>query len=280
MAVASILPAVRRDLEGASNAARRQDDRAGAEDPKSAAFSIVTERPRHTIAVLQERDHRTLHVHIDPAMNAVVLQCADHLQTGAIANVRQPGIPMAAEVPLQNSSIRCAIEQRAPRLELANPIGRLFRVQLRHSPVVDVLAAAHGVGEVHAPIVSIVDVAERRGGSPLRHNGVRLSQQRLAHEPDARAVRRCLDRRPQARPARADHEHIMIYGFVVTHQILSHSLLTPSNDPPIVPHTHRAHSHIQVGECHTDETGPRPSHVPTVQTARAIERDLFHAMLR
>src|ERR1700724_434439 len=98
-------------------------------------------------------------------MDSVVLQRADHLQAGAIADVRQPGIPMAAEIALQDSSIRSTIEQSAPRLELANAIGRLFRMQLGHSPVVDVLAAPQGVGEVHAPIIAVVDVAERRGGT-------------------------------------------------------------------------------------------------------------------
>ena len=100
---------------------------------------------------------------------------------------------MAAEVALQDSPIWRPIEQRAPRLELANAIGRLLRVQLGHAPIVDVLAAAHRVGEMHTPAVSIVDVPQRRRRTAFGHHRMRLAEQRLAHEPDANALCRCFD---------------------------------------------------------------------------------------
>jgi hypothetical protein len=50
-------------------------------------------------------------------------------------------------------------------------------VQLGHPPVVDVLAAAHGVGEVHAPVVAVVDVRERRGHAAFGHHRVRLTEE-------------------------------------------------------------------------------------------------------
>ena len=129
-------------------------------------------------------------------MNPVILERADHLEAGAIADVGQPRILVAAEVALQDAAVRRAIEERAPGLELADAVRRLLRVQLRHAPVVDVLTAAHGVGEMDLPAVALVDVGQRRGDAPFGHDGVRLAEQRLAEETDFHARRRCFDRRP------------------------------------------------------------------------------------
>ena len=49
-------------------------------------------------------------------MDSMVLKSADHLQSGAVADVRQSGIPVAAEIPLQNSAVAGAIKKRAPGL--------------------------------------------------------------------------------------------------------------------------------------------------------------------
>ena len=96
---------------------------------------------------------------VDALVDAVVLQRADHLQAGAVADVRQPRIAVAAEVALQDAAVLRAVEDRAPGLQLAHAVGRLLGVQLGHAPVVEVLAAAHRVGEVDLPAVAIVDVA-------------------------------------------------------------------------------------------------------------------------
>ena len=76
-----------------------------------------------------------LHVDIDSLMYPVILQCSNHLEPGAIAHVRQSRIFVAAEIPLQNAAILRAIENRAPRLELAHTIWRFLRVQLGHPPI-------------------------------------------------------------------------------------------------------------------------------------------------
>ena len=102
---------------------------------------------------------------------------------------------MAAEVALEDAPVLGAIEQGAPALELEHAVGRFLGMQLRHAPVVHVLAAAHRVGEVDLPVVAVVDVGERGGDAALGHDGVRFSQQRLADEPDGDAGRRRLDRR-------------------------------------------------------------------------------------
>ena len=63
----------------------------------------------------------------------MLLQGADHLQAGAVADVGEPGVAVAAEVALGDQAVLGAVEQCAPLLELPNPVGRLLRVQLRPS---------------------------------------------------------------------------------------------------------------------------------------------------
>ena len=41
-----------------------------------------------------------LHEDVEAEMDAVVLQRADHFETGAVADVRQAGIPVPAEIAL------------------------------------------------------------------------------------------------------------------------------------------------------------------------------------
>ena len=53
---------------------------------------------------------------VDALMHAVILQRANQLEARAVADVREPRIPMPAEVALQNAAVRRAIEHRAPRL--------------------------------------------------------------------------------------------------------------------------------------------------------------------
>ena len=108
-------------------------------------------------------------------MDTVILQCPDHFQSGAIADVREPRIFVAAEIPLQNPAIVGAIEYRAPRFEFTHTIRRFFGMQLGHPPVVDVLAAAHRIGEMHLPVVTIIDIGQRRRDAAFGHHGVRLA---------------------------------------------------------------------------------------------------------
>ena len=81
----------------------------------------------------------------------MILQRADHLEAGAIADVREPRVLVTSEVALEDLPVLRAIEDRAPLLELTNAIWRFLRVQLGHAPLVEVLPAAHRVGEVRLP---------------------------------------------------------------------------------------------------------------------------------
>src|SRR5438477_13023488 len=95
---------------------------------------------------------------------------------------------MTAEMALQNTPVFCAIEYGAPGFELSYAIRRFFRVQLRHSPLIHVLPAAHGVGTMHFPVVAFVHVCECRSDSNFRHYGVRFAEQGLANKSDAHST--------------------------------------------------------------------------------------------
>ena len=125
----------------------------------------------------------------------MVLQRPDHFQTGAIADVRKPGITMPTEISLQNSPILCPIEDRAPGFEFAHALRRFFGVQLGHSPLIHVLTAAHRVGEMDFPIVALVHVCERRRNPAFGHNRVCFSEQRFANKSDPNSGSRSFDRR-------------------------------------------------------------------------------------
>ncbi len=117
-------------------------------------------------------------------MDAVVLQGADHLEAGAVADVGQAGVLVTAEVPLEDLAVFGAVEHRAPGLEFAGPVRCFLGVEFGHPPVVEVLAAAHGVGKVDAPVVAIVDVGHGRGHAAFGHDGVGLAEERLADQAD------------------------------------------------------------------------------------------------
>ena len=153
---------------------------------------------------------RVFHVHIDSLVHAVILQCANHFETGAISHVREPRIFMTAEISLQDPPVLRAIEDCAPRFELAHAIRRFLCVQFRHAPIVDVLTAAHRVSEMDFPIVAVIHICERGRDAAFRHHGVRFSQQRFANHPDRNAGRGSFNRRAQSGPAGADHEHVVL----------------------------------------------------------------------
>ena len=179
------------------------------EHVEAAALAVVGQHAGDAAAVEQQLDDRVLHVHGHAEVDGVVLQRADQLEAGAVADVREARIAVAAEVALEDAAVGRAIEHRAPGFELADAIGRFLRVELGHAPVVDVLAAAHRVGEVHLPAVAVVVVRHRRGHAAFGHDGVRLAEQRLADQPDRHAGAGRFDRRAQAGAAGADDEHVV-----------------------------------------------------------------------
>jgi hypothetical protein len=52
-------------------------------------------------------------------------------------------------------------------------------VKFGHARVVEILAAAHGVGKMDAPAVAIVHIAHGRRDAAFGHHGVGFAEQRL-----------------------------------------------------------------------------------------------------
>ncbi|SKW80090.1 Uncharacterised protein [Mycobacteroides abscessus subsp. massiliense] len=100
---------------------------------------------------------------------------------------------MAAEVALADPAILGAIEQRAIGFQFPDPVRGLLGVQLGHPPVVQELAAAHGVTEVHLPAVLVVGIAHRGGATAFGHHGVCLAEQGFTDDRDLKAPFTCLD---------------------------------------------------------------------------------------
>ncbi len=81
--------------------------------------------------------------------------------------------------------------------------------------LIDVLAAAHGIGEMHFPIVAIVDIGQRGRDSALGHHGVRFAEQTFANHADRNAGGRSFNGRAQPGAAGADDQNVVRESFVV-----------------------------------------------------------------
>ena len=124
---------------------------------------------------------------VDAGCDRPVLERPDHLEPGPVADVGEPRVGVPAERSLEDPAVLRPIEDRAPGLELADPVRGLLGVELGHPGVVEELAADHRVAEVGLPPVLGVDVAQGRRDPALGHDRVGLAEQRLADEPDLRA---------------------------------------------------------------------------------------------
>jgi hypothetical protein len=214
-AITGALPRVRRDLPRFPDAAGGDDHGFGFEGDEPARFAPVAERAADAIAVLQQPRDRAFHENVETHLHAAILQRADHLQAGAIADVAQPLECVAAEGALEDVAARRAIEERAPLLELAHAVGRFLGVQLRHAPVVEVFSSAHGVAEMRSPVVVLVHVGHRRGQAAFSHHRVRFAQQRFADDAHLGALRQRLERGPKTSAARANNQNVVFVGFVL-----------------------------------------------------------------
>ena len=166
VAVAGGLPGVGGDGEGAARAAGGEDDGPGREGHRDAVRAPVADGADDAgRAHGQPRDDGLL-VDLDADGHAAVLQRPDELQAGAVADVGEARVGVAAEGPLQDAPVPRAVEDGAPGLQLAHAVRCLPGVQLRHARVVEQPAADHRVAEVRGPRVAVVHVA--RGRRPCR----------------------------------------------------------------------------------------------------------------
>ncbi len=230
MAVAGVLPGVGGGLEGLADAARGQDHGRGLQHEEPAGLAFVAEGPRDPLPLLQDPGDRALLEDLQACLvvpvllevlllegDDLLLEGADQLQAGAVADVREAGVLVSAEVALGDLPVGRAVEERAPRLQLPDPVRGLLGVELRHPPLVEELPSAHGVAEVHLPVVALVDVAHGGGDPALRHHRMGLAEQGLADHGGTGAPLAGLDRGPQPRAPRADHDHVPLLPFHLSH---------------------------------------------------------------
>jgi len=113
---------------------------------------------------------------------------------------------------------------------------------------------------MHLPIVALVHVCQRRGNSAFGHHRVRFAEKRFANKPDANPGSGSFDGGAQSRAAGANHEHIVFMRLVVSHS---------SNDPEVVPNSHRTKAHVEIGKADPEQTHPGPHHVALIQAGDA-----------
>src|SRR5260370_2806876 len=114
MSVAGVLPTVACDFVGAANAAGGEHDPFGAKNFEATAFTFVTKCAHDAIAIFEQRKNRVLHVNLDALMDAMILECANHFEPGAVADVRKSRGFVTAEISLQDAAVLCPIDNRAP----------------------------------------------------------------------------------------------------------------------------------------------------------------------
>ena len=217
VAIAGTVPTVAGDLIGLANSTGGQHDRLGLENLESAALAVISESANHPLAILEQRQNAKFHVDINTAMNAMVLERANHFQPGAIPHVRQPCILVSAEIALQDAAIGRAVEHCSPGFQLAHTRGGFLRVQLGHAPVIDILPAAHGIGEMDFPIVPVVHIGQRGGDAAFGHDRVGFAKERLANQAHRDPGSRGLDGGTQPGAAGADDQNVVLDCGIVRH---------------------------------------------------------------
>ena len=187
----------------------------GLDDHEPAVVAPVAHGADDAVAALEQPGQRVLHEHLGAGgVHELVLAGADQLEAGAVADVGEALPAVRAEGALHDAAVVGAVEEPAPPLQLVDAVDDLVRVDLHHPPVVEQLAAEHGVGEVHLPAVVGVDVAEAGRDAALGHDRVRLAEQRLGHHDGAAAGLRRRHGGAHAGPAGADDQHVALVGDV------------------------------------------------------------------
>ena len=220
-AVAAVLPGIGSDRPRFSDAAGSDHDGLGFENDEAAIFAPVAESSCDATAVREQTRDGALHVNVKAQLHAAILQRSNHFQAGAVADVAETLVRVAAESALQNRALIGAVEESAPLFEFADTIGSFLRMKLRHAPIIQKFSAAHGVAEMRLPAVVGVHIAHGCGDAAFGHDGVRFSEQRLANNADARAFRERFDGGAQSGATGANNQYVVFVGLVAgCHRIL------------------------------------------------------------
>jgi hypothetical protein len=184
------------------------------------------------IVIGEQMGGGALHVDRQARLHRAILQRADHLQAGPVADVGEARVGVPAERALHDLPIAGPVEDRAPELELTDPFRGLLGVQLRHAPVVEHLSADHRVAEVRLPRIGGSDVGQRGGDASLGHHRVRLSEERLADQPHRGPPGGRLDRGAQPGATCADDQDVVRVRLVprgrIGHRRIAGSTMNPA----------------------------------------------------
>ncbi len=213
-AVPRPLPGVGGDLEDASPPAGRHNDRLGLEMNERAVLPRVGQGADDPPFLLEEPGYGRLHVDLRVGGEHLLLHRPDQLQARTVADVAQTSIRVPAEGALADLAFRRPVEERPPLLELVDPVWGLFGEGLDHLPVVEELAAPHGVDKVLAPGVVWVDVADRGRYAALGHDGVGLAEQAFRDYADREAVLGRSDCGPETSSSGADDQDVVLARLV------------------------------------------------------------------
>src|SRR5690606_39563626 len=83
----------------------------------------------------------------------------------------EPGLFVASKVTLQNLPIGRAIKQGSPGFQLSNARRCFPGMQLSHPPVIQILTSAHGVSEMHLPVITLIYGGQCGCDASFCHNG-------------------------------------------------------------------------------------------------------------
>ena len=81
--------------------------------PRGGVVHTLELAEAHAVLVGEQPGDRALHVDVDAERDGALLQGADQLQAGAVADVGQPRVAVAAEVALVDAAVGRAVERRA-----------------------------------------------------------------------------------------------------------------------------------------------------------------------
>jgi hypothetical protein len=90
-------------------------------------------------------------------------------------------------------------------------------MQFCHSPITQVLASAHRVGKVNAPVIAIVHISHRRGYATLGHDGMSLAEKGFRNHSDPYSGCRGFDCGAQSGTSRSNDDDVVLVRDVFGH---------------------------------------------------------------
>src|SRR5580692_3326477 len=107
--VARALPGIRVDAKAAADAARCEHDGFGSKNDEAPGIAPIAEGSARALAIGEQPRDRALHVHLHPAVDAMLLERPDHLEARPVTHVRETRILVAPEIALKNASVGGAV---------------------------------------------------------------------------------------------------------------------------------------------------------------------------